>query len=78
MPVLEIERRRNRLSLVTNTHPMYSLAVDCLKDVDTQYPLAQQICHRLLTLKETPQYGQNLTAREGGEIQERDQLIQQF
>ena len=61
---------------------MYSLAVDCLKDIDTQRPSAQQICHCPSVLKEAPQYGQSLAAREGGEregeILERDELIQQF
>ena len=82
MPVPETERRDNHLCLVTTTHPMYSLAVDCLKDTDTERPSAQQICYCLSALKETPQYRQSLEAREGGErdrdIQERDQLIQQL
>ena len=79
MPVLEITRRDNHLRLVTTTHPMFSLAVDCLKDTDTERPSAQQICHRLSALKETPQYRQSLEAGEGGgDIQERDQLIQQL
>ena len=81
-PVPEITRRDNHLRLVTTTHPMFSLAVDCLKDTDTERPSAQQICHRLSALKETPQYRQSLEAGEGGErdgdIQERDQLIQQL
>ena len=77
MPVLEITRRDNHLRLVTTTHPMFSLAVDCLKNVDTERPSAQQICHRLSALKETPQYRQSLESGEGGgDIQERDQLIQ--
>ena len=81
-PVPELTRRDNHLRLVTTTHPMLSLAVDCLKDTDTERPSAQQICHRLSALKETPQYRQSLEAGEGGErggdIQERDQLIQQL
>ena len=81
-PVPELTRRDNHLRLVTTTHPMFSLAVDCLKDTDTERPTAQQICHRLSSLKETPQYRQSLEAGEGGErdgdIQERDQLIQQL
>ena len=81
-PVPELTRRDNHLRLVTTTHPMYSLAVDCLKDSDTERPSAQQICHCLSALKETPQYRQSLEAGEGGErdgdIQERDQLIQQL
>ena len=82
MPVPETERHDNHLRLVTTTHPMFSLAVDCLKDTDTERPSAQQICHRLSDLKETPQYRQSLEAGEGeerdGDIQERDQLIQQL
>ena len=82
IPVLEITRRDNHLRLVTTTHPMFSLAVDCLKDTDTERPSAQQICYRLSALKETPQYIESLEAGEGGErdgdIQERDQLIQQL
>ena len=84
-PVPEAERRDNHLRLVTTTHPMFYLAMDCLKDTDTERPSAQQICHRLSDLKETPQYRQSLEAGEGvdsgerdGDIQERDQLIQQL
>ena len=80
-PVPEITRRDNHLRLVTTTHPMYFLAVDCLKDTDTERPSAQQICHRLSALKETPQYRQSLEAGGGerdGDIRERDQLIQQL
>ena len=83
-PVPEIERRDKDLRLVTTTHPMFSLAVDCLKDTDTERPSAQQICHRLSALKETPQYRQSREAGEVGELekdgdlQERDQLIEQL
>ena len=69
MPVPETERRDNHLRLVTATHPMFSLAVDCLKDTDTERPSAQQICHRLSALKETLQYRQSLEAGEGEERQ---------
>ena len=67
VPVPETERRENHLRLVTATHPMFSLAMDCLKDTDTERPSAQQICHRLSAMKETPQYRQSLEAGEGGE-----------
>ena len=83
-PVPEITRRDNHLRLVTTTHPMFSLAVDCLKDTDTERPSAQQICYCLSALKETPRYRQSLEAGEGGERDgsadqmERDQLIQQL
>ena len=63
--VPERERRENHLCLVTATHPMYPLIVDCLKDTDTQRPSAQQICHRLSGLRDTPQYQQSHEARGG-------------
>ena len=75
MPVLEITRRDNHLRLVTTTHPMFSLAVDCLKDTDIERPSAQQICHRLSALKETLEYKQSLKERDGN-TPERDQLMQ--
>ena len=83
VPVPETERCENHLSLVTATHPVYPLIVNCLKDTDTQRPSAQQICHWLLLLRDSPQYQQSHEARGGGEqrereIQERDQLIQQL
>ena len=83
VPVPETERHENHLSLVTATHPMYPLIMDCLKDTDTQRPSAQQICHWLLLLRDSPQYQQSHEARGGGEqrereIQERDRLIQQL
>ena len=65
VPVPESQRRHNHLSLVTETHPMLRLAKDCLKDTDTERPLAQQICRRLSALKEAPQYAQSLEEREG-------------
>ena len=81
IPVPEANRRHNHLSLVPNTHPILPIAMDCLKDTDTERPSAQQICRRLLALKETPEYRKSLETREGernGKIEERDQLIQQL
>ena len=80
-PAPEEERRHNHLSLIPRTHPILPIAMDCLKDTDTERPSAQQICHRLSALKEAPQYGQSLEARGGerdGEVQERELLIQQL
>ena len=80
-PVPEVERRQNHLSLIPNAHPMLRVAVDCLKDVDSQRPSAQQICRNLSALKEAPQYGQSLEERGGkqdGEVQDKEELIQQL
>ena len=81
IPVPEAERRHNHLSLIPRTHPILPIAMDCLKDKDTERPSAQLICRHLSALKEAPQYGQSLEARggqRGGEVQERELLIQQL
>ena len=71
LPVPELEHRHDHLFLVVDTHPMLHLTKDCLKDTDTERPSGQEICHRLSTLKEAPQYAQSLGGRggerEGGE-----------
>ena len=80
VPVPETERRHNHLSLISGTHPMLPIAVECLKDTATERPSAQQIYDRLSALKEAPQYGQSLEARgeKDKEVQEKEQLIQQL
>ena len=81
IPVPELQRRDNHLSLVAETHPMLRLAKNCLKDTDTERPSAKQICRHLSALKQTPQYAQSRKGRGGereGEAQEREELIQQL
>ena len=79
IPVPEAERRHNHLTLIPRTHPILPIAMDCLKDKDTERPSAQQICHRLLALKEAPQHSLEATGGErAGEAQERELLIQQL
>ena len=81
IPVPEADRRHNHLSLIPNTHPILPIAMDCLKDTDTERPSAQQICCHLLALKETPGYRQSLERRmreRDGDMQETNQLIQQL
>ena len=77
-PVPEVDRRQNHLSLVPQTHPMLHVAMDCLKDMDSERPTAQQICQDLSALKEAPEYGQSLGGERDGEVQEREELIQQM
>ena len=81
IPVQEVERRQNHLSLIPQIHSMLRVALDCLKDVDSERPSAQQIFQYLSALKEAPQYGQSLEGRGGeraGEAEEREELIQQL
>ena len=73
-PIPEVQRHQNHLSLIPRTHPMLCVAMDCLKDMDSERPSAQQICRHLSALKEAPEYGQSLEGRgeeRDGGVQER-------
>ena len=49
----EIERRQNHISKIDPSHPLLSIALDCLKDRDVVRPSAHQLCERIQELKET-------------------------
>ena len=52
----EIERRQNHIERVDPNHPLLPIALDCLKDTDTERPSARQLCQRIAALKETAKY----------------------
>ena len=54
--VSEVERRHNHISQIDNDQPLMLIANDCLKDVDTERPSAQQLLERVAVLKENPEY----------------------
>ena len=53
----EHERRQNHISKIDQTNPLLVIALDCLKDEDTQRPYAQELCKTVGTLKKMPKYG---------------------
>ena len=57
--VSEVERRHNHISQIDNDQPLMLIANDCLKDVDTRRPSAQQLLERVAVLKESPEYIEN-------------------
>ena len=59
MPVRELERRKNHISLIDPSHPLLAVALDMLKDRDYERPSSQEISSRLSALKEAPQYAQS-------------------
>ena len=65
MPVPEMERRHNHLSLIADAHPMLGLVRDCLKDKDTDRPTTQHLCQQLSALKEAAQYSESRQEEEG-------------
>ena len=59
IPVRELERRKNHISLIDPSHPLLAVALDMLKDRDYERPSSQEISSRLSALKEAPQYAQS-------------------
>ena len=60
--VPEVERRKVHIDLIYHTHPLLVVALDCLKDEEGERPSAQEICGRLVALKQASQFTQSLRA----------------
>ena len=56
----EIERRQSHISLINPDHPLLPVALDCLKDNDTERPSCHELCGRLSTLKASPMYTESV------------------
>ena len=56
----EIERRQNHINQVDPNHLLLPIALHCLKDSDDERPSAQELCHRVAALKETPQFTESV------------------
>ena len=72
--IAEVNRRQNHISQVDPNHPLLPIALDCLKDKDIERPSAQQLCERVASLKERPEYSESVAAAQ----QENQQLRQQL
>ena len=59
--VSETERRQNHIGNINPDHPLLSIALDCLKDKDSERPVAQQLCERVATLKQNPKYEESMS-----------------
>ena len=58
--VAELERRTEHLDGISPTHPLLLVALDCLKDKEDPRPTAEQLCSRLIGLKESRAYQDSL------------------
>jgi serine/threonine protein kinase len=74
--VAEVDRRQNHISQVDPNHPLLPIALDCLKDKDSERPSAQQLCERVASLKERPEYSDSVAAAQQESQQLRQQLQQ--
>ena len=58
--VPETERRKPHIDLIDPTHPLLSIAIDCLSYSEEDRPTAHDLCHCLAALKEAPQYSDSV------------------
>ena len=58
--VSEIERRQKHIGKINPNHPLLPIALDCLKDKDTERPVAQQLCEKVASLKQNPKYEESM------------------
>ena len=72
VPISEIERRQNHIGEIDPNHTLLQVALNCLKDDDLERPSAQQLCERVATLKEDPQYGESMKKVEARNTAELD------
>ena len=77
VPLPEVERRKNAISLIDEAHPLLPITLRCLKDDEKERPLAREICHCLAALKELQQYCQSVQQpHDQQEVHLRDQEIE--
>lgn len=55
-PVLEVERRRSHIDKISSTHPLVTVANECLNYQPEDRPASGHICAHLSDLKRSPQY----------------------
>ena len=61
----EAERRKKDIDLIEPSHPLWPIALHCLKDRDTERPSADELCGRLASLKREPRYTHSVEQTRG-------------
>ena len=83
-PVIDIERRKEQIDMISPAHPLLPVATECLKYNQEDRPSAQQLCEQLATLKEAPQYSeskqrvQESSSPVGNDTTDKDRTIRQL
>ncbi len=67
-PQTEYSRREEDIKIVDTTHPLLSIACDCLKDKEGDRPSATELCRLLAGLKEDERYAR----RDAGSSEEKE------
>ena len=61
----ETERRKKDIDLIEPSHPLRPIALNCLKDRDTERPSADELCGRLTSLKREARYTHSVEQTRG-------------
>ena len=69
--VPEAERQQNHISQTDPNHFLLPIALDCLKDRDSERPSAHQLCVRVADLKGMPKYRDSVRI-----VQDKGEVIQ--
>ena len=77
VPTPEIERRKTDIDMIDAAHPLLLVALDCLKDGDTERLSAPQLCHCLAALRETPKFTESKQQVQGGQVEVQDRQIRE-
>ena len=72
VPVPETQRRSAHLQLISSTHPLKAIAVNCLKGKERERPSAQQLSNTLPELKGSLQYAESMQQAQSGEGNEQE------
>ena len=67
VPVPETQRRSAHLQLISSTHPLKAIAMNCLKGKERERPSTQQLSNTLSELKGGPQYAESMQQAQSGE-----------
>ena len=70
IPVPEVERRQQHIEMIEKDHPLLSMALDCLKDQDSDRPCTKDICYSMEAIKQAQQYIES--SEENRHIKRRD------
>ena len=60
VPILEPERRKNHIDVIDHSHPLLTIAIDCLRYQERKRPSSEELCQRLAGLKENTEYGESV------------------
>ena len=67
VPIPEKQRRSAHLKLISCTHPLKAMVLNCLKDEERERSSAQQLCNSLSELKGASQYAESKQQSQTGE-----------